>query len=485
MHTKDGTGSISNTGIAATLKKRANYDTITCTGDNGRKIYIRLNLGYRYLGPPAASGATEGKRLCRLGTLSSYGLQSINTARHLISMTTTVTPEGHEGLMYRLRAFTRRSPRRNSGILPYTPQGDPSMDRLPIEILQLLFEFFVADGGHLEVLCLVSRRWRDATAGYSKLWTYIHISRDGRGLQLTENSLAARVRKAVLESEGKNLHGTIDTRTWGTLPEREFNLALEECAADERTEMWRWETLKLDLGDSVPTKYLRYVMPQLRELTYQTTRNHDLSNFFPYTAVLSTLRVNGPCTTTWPATIRNSVQYLQIASNQSSTQWSMLRQFTSIYSLFLTEMADLKHVSKKKTIRLSQLRELRVAFPEDGFSSFHAFLQLPALTDSTLYTTKRKSLLSDQAKEVSATFAGILPQLEKLTITQMGCPSADALRQTLSSATHLKTLVLVGCGRWEKDRGVEGDAIPSYSRLSETFYCILEDSMLCPKLERC
>jgi len=41
------------------------------------------------------------------------------------------------------------------------------MDRLPIKILQSMFEFFVADGGHQ----LVARRWRDATAGYSKLWT--------------------------------------------------------------------------------------------------------------------------------------------------------------------------------------------------------------------------------------------------------------------------------------------------------------------------
>lgn len=387
--------------------------------------------------------------------------------------------------MYRLRAFTRRSPRRHSVTLPYTPQGDPLMYRLPIEILQLMFEFFVADGGPLDVLCLVSRRWRDATAGYSKLWTYIHISRDGRGLQLTEKSLATRVRKAVLESEGKNLHVTIDTRTWGTLSERELNLALEECAGEESTEMWRWETLKLDLGDWVPTKYLRYVMPQLRGLTYQTTHKHDLSSCFPYTAVLSTLRLNGPCSTTWPATIRNSVQYLQIESNQSSTLWCMLRQFTSITSLSLTEMADLKHVSKKKTICLSQLRELRVAFPEDGFPSFHAFLQLPSLTDLTLYTTKRKSLLRDQAKEVSATFAEILPQLEKLTITQMGCPSAGALRQTLSSAAYLKTLALVGCGRWEKNQSAEVDAIPSYSRLGETFYYVLEDPMLCPKLERC
>lgn len=359
------------------------------------------------------------------------------------------------------------------------------MDRLPIEILQLMFEFFVADGGPLEVLCLVSRRWRDATAGYSKLWTYIHISRDDRGLQLTENSLAARVRMAVLESEGKNLHVTIDTRTGGLLPERELNLALEECAGEESTEMWRWETLKLDLGDCIPTKYLRYFMPQLRELTYQATRNHDLSSCFPYTAVLSTLRVNGPYSATWPATIRNSVQYLQIESNQSSTQWYMLRQFTSIYSLFLKEMADLKHVSRKKTICLSQLRELRVEFPENGFPSFHTYLQLPSLTDLTLYTSKRKSLLRDQAKEVSMSFAEILPQLEKLTITQMGCPSADALRQTLSPAAHLKTLVLVGCGRWEKNRGAEGDAIPSYSRLSETFYYVLEDPILCPRLECC
>ena len=355
------------------------------------------------------------------------------------------------------------------------------MDRLPIEILQSMFEFFVANGGHLEVLCLVSRRWRDATAGYSKLWTYIHISRDGRGLQLTEHSLAARVRRAVLESEGKNLHVTIDTRTWGTLPERAFNLALEECAGEESTEMWRWETLKLDLGDWVPTKYLRYFMPQLRELTFRATGNHDLSSCFPYTAVLNTLRLNGPCSTTWPMSIRNSVQYLHIDSNQSKTLWYMLQQFTSICSLFLVEMAE-ADLHKQKVICLSQLRELRVAFPEHEFPSFHALLQLPSLTDLTLYTTKRNSLLRDQAKEISSSFAGILPQLEKLTITHMGCSSADALRQMLSPAAQLKALTLNGCGRWEKNQDIGGDAAPSYPQLSETFYYILDDPMLCPSL---
>lgn len=400
-------------------------------------------------------------------------------------MSTTITPEGHEGLIRKLRAFTPRSRPGNAIIRRYKPQGDPLMDRLPIEILQSMFEFFVAEGGHVEVLCLVSRRWRDAVAGYSKLWTYIHISRDKRGLRLTENSLAARVRRAVLESEGKNLHVTIDTRTWGTLPERALNLALEECAGEESTEMWRWETLKLNLGDWIPTKYLRYFMPQLRELTYQTTGNHDLSSCFPYTAVLSTLRLKGSCSTTWPLTIRNSVQYLHVESNQSSTLWWTLQQFTSIYSLFLTEMADLKHASKKKTLCLSQLRELRVAFPEHEFPSFCAFLQLPSLTDLTLYTTKRKGLLRDQAKEISASFAEILPQLEGLTITHMGCSSADALRQILYSAAHLKALALTGCGRWEKNGVGKSDADPSYSRLNETFYYVLEDPMLCPRLERC
>jgi hypothetical protein len=361
------------------------------------------------------------------------------------------------------------------------------MDRLPIEILQSMFEFFVADGGHLEVLCLVSRRWRDATAGYTKLWTYIHISRDDRGLQWTDHSLAARVRRAVLESEGKNLHVTIDTRTWGTLPERAFNLALEECAGEESTEMWRWETLKLDLGDWVPTKYLRYFMPQLRELTYRATGDHDLSSCFPYTAVLSTLRLTGPCTTTWPLSIRNSVQYLHIESNEGSTLYSMLQQFTSICSFSLTGLgdADLKYLSKLNSIRLPQLRELRVAFPEFQFPSFHAFLQLPALTDLTLYTTNRIGLLKDQAEKISASFAGILPRLEKLTITDMGCPSADALRQVLYPAANLKTLVLNGCGRWEMRQDEKDVIAPSSPRPSETFYYVLEDPMLCPMLERC
>ena len=425
------------------------------------------------------------KRLCRCWNLSSHGLQSINPVRHLISMPNTIIPEGYKGVIGRFRAFTARNPPSKSVINRYTPQSDPLVDRLPIEILQLMFEFFVADGGHLGILCRVSKRWRDAIAGYSRLWSYIHISRDAWGLQRAENSLATRVRKSVLESEGNNLHVTIDTRTWGTLPERPFNLALEQCAGEESTEMWRWETLKLDLGDWVPTKYLRYFMPQLRELTYRTTRSYDLSSCFPDTAALSTLRLSGGCSTTWPATIRSSVQYLHIESNHNSTLWYMLQQFTSIYSLFLMEMPDLKDVSKNETICLSQLRELCVAFPEHGFPTFHAFLQLPSLTNLTLYTTKRMSLCRDQATEVSASFAGILPQLEELSITHMGCSSANALRKTLYPATHLKTLALNRCGRWEKNRGVEGDTIPSNPRLGETFYYVLEDSLLCPRLMRC
>ena len=400
-------------------------------------------------------------------------------------MSTTIISEAYKGVMCGLRTFTGRNPPGSrSAVHPYTRQCEPLVGRLPIEILQSIFEFFVANGGHLDVLYLVSNRWRDAVVGYSKLWSFINISRDAWDQKSPETSLAIRVRQAVIQSEGNNLHVTIDTRTWGFLPERPFNLALEECVGEEGAEMWRWETLKLDLGDWVPGKYLRNFMPQLRELTYRTTYAHDLSDCFRYTAALSTLRLNGECSTTWPTTIRGSVQHLHIESNESSTVWHILQQFTSITSLFLTEMADLKHVSNNETICLSELRELRVAFPEHGFPPFNASLQLPSLIDLTLYTTNRMSVLRDHAKAVSASFAGILPQLEKLTIVYMGCSSADALRETLYSAAHLEVLDLNGCGRWE-NLDAEDDAIPSYPRLSETFYHVLDDPLICPRLGHC
>jgi len=401
-------------------------------------------------------------------------------------MSTTSIPQGYKGVINVFRAFTGRNHPSKSAIYSHTAQSDPLINRLPIEILQSIFESFVADGGHIEVLHLVSKQWRDAAVGYSKFWSYINISGDAWSPQSPEYSLATRTRKAVIESEGNNLHVTIDTRTWRDLPERPFILALEECTGEESTEMWRWETLKLDLGDWVPRKYLRYFMPQLRELTYRTTCIHDLSGCFPDTAALSTLRLTGDCSTTWPAAIRGSVQYLHIESNKSSTLWHMLQQFPSIASLFLTEMADLKRVStNNETICLSQLRELRVAFPEYEFPSFHASLQLPSLTDLTLYTINRMGLLRDHAKEVSASFAEVLPQLEVLTIMLMGCHSADALREVLNPAAHLKILELNRCGRWEENRDVEGDAMPSYPRLSETYYDVLEDPLLCPGLLRC
>lgn len=396
-------------------------------------------------------------------------------------MSTTILSEAYKVVMCGFRTFNGRSHPKHTAVYSYTPQSEPLVGRLPIEILQSIFESFVANGGHLEVLYLVSNRWRAAALGYPKLWSYINVSWDQR---TRANSLATRVRRSVIESEGSNLHVTIDTRTWGFLPERLFNLALEECVGEEGAEMWRWETLRLDLGDWAPEKYLRNFMPQLRELTYRTTYARDLSNCFRYTAALSTLRLNGDCSTTWPATIRGSVQYLHIESNESSTVWHILHQFTSITSLFLTEMADLKHVSDNETICLSELRELRVAFPEYGFPSFHAFLQLPSLTDLTLYTTNRMNVLRDHAKEVSASFAGILPQLEKLTIMYMGCSSAEVLRETLCSAIHLEILDLTGCGKWES-RDAEGGATPSYPQLGETFYHVLEDPLLCPRLNRC
>jgi hypothetical protein len=380
--------------------------------------------------------------------------------------------------------FIGQNPPRKSPIYRYTPPSESLMDHLPVEILQLTFEFFVADGGHLEDLYLVSKRWRDAAVGYSKLWSYIHISREAWRLQYSETSLATRVRNAVIESEGNHLHVTINTRTWGGLPERPFTLALQECGGEESTEMWRWETLNLDLGDWVPASCLRYFMPQLRELTYRATRVHNLSTCFRYTAALTTLHLNGDCSTTWPATIRGSVQHLHINSNASSALWHTLQQFTSISSLFLIEMADLKHVSKNETICLSKLRELCVAFPEYGFPFFQTFLQLPSLTDLTLYTANKISLLRDHAKDVSASFAGILHKLEKLTITHMGCSSADTLREILYPAAHLKVLVLNGCGRWE-NQDKDSDARLSYPHLRETFYHVLDDPLLCPMLVRC
>ena len=216
-------------------------------------------------------------------------------------MPTTTILEGYKDLSWVLHTLIGQNTPSKSPICPHTPQSNLLVDCLPIEILQSMFEFFVADGGHLEVLSLVSKRWRDAAVSYSKLWSYIHISRDAWRRRFSETSLAKRVRKAVIESEGNNLHVTVDTRTWGDLPQRPFNLALEECGGEESAEMWRWETLKLDLGAWVPTKFLRYFTPQLRELTYRTTRIHDLSICFPYTAALSTLRLNGDYSTTWPA----------------------------------------------------------------------------------------------------------------------------------------------------------------------------------------
>ena len=147
--------------------------------------------------------------------------------------------------------------------------------------------------------------------------------------------------------------------------------------------------------------------------------------------------------------------------------------------------ADLKHAFRNETICLSKLRELRVALPEHGLPPFHKLLQLPSLTDLTLYKINRMSLLRDHAKEVSASFAGILPNLEKLTIIHMGCSSADALRETLCSAARLKTLVLNGCGRWEEYQDIDGGARTSYPRLRETFYNVLEDPSVCPGLVHC
>jgi hypothetical protein len=407
-------------------------------------------------------------------------------------MPITITSEGYTNIGRRFRAFIGRNPPSKPANPPHTPTFYPPtpqsallMNGLPIEILQVMFESFVTAGGHLEVLYRVSQRWRDAALGYPKLWSYIHISRDAWGRQSSTNSLATRVEKAILESQGNNLHVTIDSRTWGKLPDRPFTLALQECSGEESTEMWRWETLTLDLGDLVPTQSLRYFMPQLRELTYRTTHVRDFSSCFPYTAVLSTLRLKGDYSTTWPATIHKSVRHLHIECNESSMVWNALQQFTSIRSLFLMEMPDLKHVSKNETICLSKLRELRVAFPEHGFPSFNSFLQLPSLTNLTLYTTNRASLLRDQATEVSASFTAVLPKLEGLTIMHMGCSSAGALREILCSAAQLNSLVLNRCGRWEENQGVEGDAIPSNPRLSETFYHVLEDPLLCPRLVRC
>jgi hypothetical protein len=65
-----------------------------------------------------------------------------------------------------------------------------------------------------------------------------------------------------------------------------------------------------------------------------------------------------------------------------------------------------------------------------------------SLTDLTLYTTNRISLLRDHAQEVSASFAEILPKLENLTIIYMGCSSADALREVLYSAADLTDIGL-------------------------------------------
>lgn len=406
---------------------------------------------------------------------------SSTLCHHLVSMPTTMISEAYKSAMHGLRTFTERQ---SAVYRPSTPQSALLVGRLPIEILQSVFEFFVANGGQLEVLFLVSNRWRDAAVGYSKLRSYINISGDAWDRRSPEDSLAMRVRRAVIESEGSTLHVTIDGRSWGFLPERPFNLALEECAGEEGAEMWRWETLKLDLGQRVPRKYLRNFMPQLRELTYRTTDPHDFSDCFRYTGALRTLRLDGDFSTIWPASVRNSVQHLHIESNEGGAVWRILQQFTSISSLFLTEMADLKRVSNNEVICLSKLRELRVAFPEYEFPSFHASLRLPSLTDLTLYTAKRMHALRDNAKEVSVSFAAILPQLEKLTIVHMGCSSAEVLRETLHFAVHLEILDLNGCGRWKcQDAG--GGAIPSYPQLSETFYHVLEDPLLCPRLTHC
>ena len=117
-------------------------------------------------------------------------------------------------------------------------------------------------------------------------------------------------------------------------------------------------------------------------------------------------------------------------------------------------------------------------FPEHGFPSLHAFLQLPSLADLTLYTTKKKSLALQRPSQGS--FRNIRwdpPSAGEAYYY----PNGLLLRRYLASnpilAALLKRLVLVGCGRWEKNRCVEVDAIPSCPRPSETFYNLLEGPM--------
>lgn len=163
---------------------------------------------------------------------------------------------------------------------------------LPIELLLLIFDYYISNSRRPETLLRVCKGWA-AVAADPRFWTNIDITFPSPHLHIRLREpriLLQRTRAYLARSSNRPLHLTCTVQADATAEELDITLvAVNMAIGDNGCHMQRWETAKFllmhkGMASFFATPELKYRTPPLVALSIESVQynSFDLSRIFPY-----------------------------------------------------------------------------------------------------------------------------------------------------------------------------------------------------------
>ena len=131
-------------------------------------------------------------------------------------------------------------------------------NHLPVEVLAKIFHHFVNHDNKPETLLLVSKKWHDATLGFGRLWSIIHIEHRNN---LPDLTLVPFVQLRLTRSRGYPLDISVREHThFATDYAPDFRACIDAVIGHDGIIMARWRSLRLHfISKSLETVITRLV----------------------------------------------------------------------------------------------------------------------------------------------------------------------------------------------------------------------------------
>ena len=354
-----------------------------------------------------------------------------------------------------------------------------SIEALPVEVMEVVFQAAVDSGRQPETLGAISRRWRDIATGCRPLWCEINILPEMFVGRLGWAALEY-VRRRIQRSAHCGLSVTI---CFPSLPSRRslFPEAMEEVVGPQGLVMQRWRQFSLDgpIDDSLQLFYLlQYPTPALQEfklrLPYSCAGN-SVANILPQTPRLRLLDTDIPAHVILPRSIRQ-VPRLLLSGTHICHSHDLLVQFSSLTYLGLNTMLSKPHSAHNPpTLQLPRLRTLCIRYQPGNISSFLIDAMMPILESLHLHLPVYLVGNSNAGSKARRLLGHILPRLLDLEISEVDVRRPEDLDGLLEPVEDLHRSGWKQCFR--------GPVLEQ--RPMREHYYLLHNSSVCPNLLSC